>query len=285
MTLARLNDTILATLRQALGPDEGRATARLVMEDLAGADPVRILTRGEYEPEPETVDRVLGAVRRIAAGEPPQYVVGFARWMGLKLKVTPATLIPRPETAGLVDIITDDCASRDDLRVLDVGTGSGCIAIALSRALPYSHVRAIDISSDALAVARENARAMHASVEFDRADILSAPASEAASLDIVVSNPPYITEGEADEVDGRVADYEPRTALFVPDNAPLLFYDAIARYAMTALVPGGRLYFEINPHFADALRDRLAGLGYDGVDIMRDSFGRLRYARAIKPQP
>lgn len=285
MTLARLNDTILATLRQALGPDEGRATARLVMEDLAGADPVRILTRGEYEPEPETVDRVLGAVRRIAAGEPPQYVVGFARWMGLKLKVTPATLIPRPETAGLVDIITDDCASRGDLRVLDVGTGSGCIAIALSRALPYSHVRAIDISSDALAVARENARAMHASVEFDRADILSAPAPEAASLDIVVSNPPYITEGEADEVDGRVAAYEPRTALFVPDNAPLLFYDAIARYAMTALVPGGRLYFEINPHFADALRDRLAALGYDGVDIMRDSFGRLRYARAVKPQP
>lgn len=283
MTLAGLNDTVLATLKQALGPEEGRATARLVMEDLAGADRVRILTRGEYEPEPETVDRVLGAVRRIAAGEPPQYVVGFARWMGMKLKVTPATLIPRPETAGLVDIITDDCASRPDLRVLDIGTGSGCIAIALSRALPYSRVRAIDISADALAVARDNARDLHADVEFARTDILSAPAPEASTLDIIVSNPPYIPEGEADEVDGRVAACEPHGALFVPDDAPLLFYDAIARYAATALVPGGRLYFEINPHFADRLRDSLSSLGFTGADILRDSFGRLRYARAIKP--
>ncbi len=283
MTLSWLNDQVLSALRPVLGDSEGRATARLVMEDMAGATPTRIITRGDCELEAETVERVMQTVRRIAAGEPPQYAVGTARWMGMDLKVTPATLIPRPETEGLVDLITDDFGGRSDLRVLDIGTGSGCIAIALARALPFSDVRATDISAEALEVARQNAMRLRASVKFACADILSAQEPAARSLDIIVSNPPYIPYGESDEVDSRVAAHEPHTALFVPDDDPLIFYYAIARYGATALTAGGRLYFEINPHFAKRLSDMLSRMGYTAVEILRDSFGKLRYARATRP--
>lgn len=282
MTLEQLNDAVVSRLRQALGDGEGRAAGRLVMEDLAGADRVRIFTRGDYVLEPETVARVNAAVEKIASGVPPQYAVGFARWMGLKLRVTPDTLIPRPETAGLVDIITDDCAGRSDLRVLDVGTGSGCIAIALARALPFARVSAFDISGGALKVARDNAADLRANVDFGRVDILNAPAPEAASLDVVVSNPPYITESERAEVDPSVAAHEPATALFVPDSDPLRFYRAIADYALTALAPGGRLYFEINPHYACDLSALLTARGYTGVELRRDAFGKVRYAIATR---
>ena len=138
MTLAELNTDITRRLAAALGDREGKATARLVMEDVLQADPTRIFTRGELELEPESVDKVNRIVRRICDGEPPQYAVGRARFMGMDLSVTPATLIPRPETEGLVDMITDDYSGQTDLDVLDIGTGSGCIAIALARGLAAS---------------------------------------------------------------------------------------------------------------------------------------------------
>lgn len=283
MTLAELNDAVRQRLCTALGDAEGRATARIVMEDLAQADPVRIFTRGDYVPEPETVHAVNRAVDRIVAGTPPQYAIGFARWMGMKLRVTAATLIPRPETAGLVDMITDCWADRTDLAVLDIGTGSGCIAIALSRALPFSKVSAIDMSADALHVARENAAGLHAAVNFSQCDILKAATPEPDVYDIIVSNPPYIPASETDEVDGRVAASEPHTALFVPDDDPLLFYRAIGKYASVALKSGGGLYFEINPHFGQQLQQLLQSQGFTQVELSRDSFGKVRFAKALKP--
>jgi len=280
MTLDALYRHVLAALTAALGPTEGKATARLVIEDSAGFPFTKVLTSPELELEPETVARVDGTVRRIAGGEPPQYAVGRARFMGMDLAVTPDTLIPRPETAGLVDIITDDMAGRPDLRVLDAGTGSGCIAIALSRALPFARVEAIDISVAALGVASANARALRADVKFARADILALAAPEAPLYDLIVSNPPYIAESEAATVDSRVAAYEPHQALFVPNDDPLRFYHALADYGRAALRDGGCLYFEINPNYADRLAADLAAAGYRDIDILRDAFGRRRYARA-----
>jgi release factor glutamine methyltransferase len=206
-----------------------------------------------------------------------QYVLGKAYFMGMELRVTAATLIPRPETAQLVDRIIDDFGSAKDVRLLDIGTGSGCIAIALARGLKFADISAIDISADALDVARENARNMYVSVNFERADALQLQARP-NSYDVIVSNPPYIAEAERADMDARVYDHEPATALFVPDSDPLLFYRAIAVYAHTALSPHGSLYFEINPLFVNQLRDMLTSVGFSKVDTVRDFRGNIRFA-------
>ena len=280
MTLEECNKLLTSKLTTALDAGEARSTVRLLLEDVAFASPVDVMCHGERPLEPETVDLLLSMADRIAAGEPPQYVVGRARFCGVYLQVTPATLIPRPETEGLVDIITDRHRGGRDLRVLDIGTGSGCIAIALSRALPFARVDACDISAEALEVARGNARGLRAAVDFFRCDILREPLPDSPLYDVIVSNPPYIARSEAAEMEPRVLDFEPHTALFVDDADPLLFYRAIARYARAALRPEGSLYFEINPLFATQLEQMLHTEGFARVDVQRDYCGRQRFAIA-----
>lgn len=282
MTLSELNDMLVRRLSDALGAGEGRATARLLMEDVVGADPVRIFTRGQLSLEPETVAVVSAMADRIVAGEPPQYVVGRARFMGLDIEVTRDTLIPRPETAGLVDMITDDYAGCTGLSVLDVGTGSGCIALALGRALVFADIDGIDISAAAVDVARRNAARLHVKARFEVCDILRAAVPESPSYDIIVSNPPYIALSERKDMDRSVTEYEPASALYVLDDNPLEFYEAIARYGIGALKGGGRIYFEINPVYSAELRALMTGLGYADAEVYRDYLGRERYMRAIR---
>lgn len=280
MTLEECNKLLTSKLTAALDAGEARSTVRLLLEDVAFASPVDVMCHGERPLEPETVDLLLSMADRIAAGEPPQYVVGRARFCGVYLQVSPATLIPRPETEGLVDIITDRHHGSRDLRVLDIGTGSGCIAIALSRALPFARVDACDISAEALEVARGNARGLRAAVDFFRTDILHEPLPDSPLYDVIVSNPPYIARSEAADMEQRVLRYEPHTALFVDDADPLLFYRAIARYARAALRPEGSLYFEINPLFATQLEQMMHAEGFARVDVQRDYCGRQRFAIA-----
>ncbi|MGM9860566.1 MAG: peptide chain release factor N(5)-glutamine methyltransferase [Muribaculaceae bacterium] len=280
MTLDQLNSAITRQLVEAYGEREGRAIARLLIEDGMGVNQVTLCCHGDRVLEPETVARLGAMADRVVAGEPVQYVLGKAHFMGLDLKVSPAVLIPRPETAGLVDLITDDYRGQADLRIMDVGTGSGCIAIALARALLFADIIAIDISPEALEIARENARSKGVNIRFEKVDILKAEMPERPCLDIVVSNPPYIAESEKTSMERNVLDYEPDTALFVPDEEPLLFYNAIARYAGKALHSGGKLYFEINPLFADHLKQMLINEGFSDVEILPDFVGRLRYSRA-----
>lgn len=279
MTLDQLYRNIIASLSPSLGADEAKATARLLLEDDLQATTRTLALHGDRELEPETVTSFDGYIRRIIAGEPPQYVIGRARFMGMDFKVTLATLIPRPETAQLVDMITDRFGSRTDLHVLDIGTGSGCIAIALSRALPFARVDAIDISADALTVAAENARTLMAKVNFAREDILTDIAAPATPYDIIVSNPPYVLESEKATMESRVKDFEPASALFVPDSDPLKFYKAIAAYALKALCPTGALFFEINPLEADNLSQLLNSEGFI-CDVLPDMFGKARFATA-----
>lgn len=280
MTLEECNKLLTSKLTAALDAGEARSTVRLLLEDVAFASPVDVMCHGDRPLEPETVDLLLSMADRIAAGQPPQYVVGRARFCGMYLRVTPATLIPRPETEGLVDIITDRHRGGRDLRLLDIGTGSGCIAIALSRALPFARVDACDISAEALDVARDNARQLRAAVDFFQCDILHEPLPDNPLYDVIVSNPPYIARSEAAEMEPRVLDFEPHTALFVDDAAPLLFYRAIARYARAALRPEGTLYFEINPLFTKQLVEMLHAEGFARVDVQRDYCGRQRFAIA-----
>ena len=267
-----------AELGTALGSEaEGEAAARIVLEDVAGYDRKYLFLYPDRELLDETRQRIQAVVDRIKAGEPVQYAVGRARFMGMDFKVTPDVLIPRPETEGLCDMIVRDADGRSDLRVLDIGTGSGCIAVSLARALPFAQVDAMDVSPAALAVARENAQQLGAKVNFIQDDILTAKAPE-AYYDIIVSNPPYVCRSEEADMDERVSDREPALALFVPDDNPLKFYRAICRYASRGLKPGGRLYFEINSQFPEEMRRLMEDEGFTDVDVTRDYKGNYRFA-------
>jgi len=284
MTLSELQRHLRAIIGDALDAGEAAGSVRAILEDAAGYTPLDIALYADRVLENLTVERLAAMARRVAAGEPVQYVTGHARFYGMDLKVTPAVLIPRPETEGLVDRICADAGKRSDLRVADVCTGSGCIAIALARALPFSTVDATDISAEAIEIARGNASETGTkNVHFRVEDALRMPAQDKACYDIVVSNPPYIADSERAGMDGRVLLHEPALALFVPDAEPVRFYRAISGYAAHALKPGGRLYFEINPLFAAETAACMRDAGFADTDIERDFYGRLRYASATKP--
>lgn len=263
--------------------DEGVSAARIIFEDVAGWSRLKIFTDGDRTLTAGSVERINNVVQRVVSGEPVQYAVGHARFMGNDYVVNRSVLIPRPETSALVDAVADSCKGRSDVRVLDIGTGSGCIAISLAKALPFSQVTAVDISADALAVARQNAERLGAAVQFILMDILAAEPLATPLYDVVVSNPPYIMQSEESDMSKRVKDYEPSQALFVPDDDPLLFYKAIGRYAAKALVPGGRLFFEINSLMARQTVELLRTAGYIDVEAVRDYRGLYRYVFATKP--
>jgi release factor glutamine methyltransferase len=281
MTISQLLRTETQRLESVFDSGEARASARAIFEDVAGYSQKFIFMNGDREMLEETAERLTRTVDAVLAGTPVQYATGHARFYGLDFAVTPAVLIPRPETEGLVDLVVDDCNGRSDLRVLDIATGSGCIACALARALAFPQVTALDISEDALTVAQSNAKALNVKVDFIHDDILTATAPTEA-YDVIVSNPPYIARSEAAAMDERVLDHEPDLALFVSDDDPLIFYRTIGIYSVKALRPGGKLYFEINPRFAEELAAMLRKQSYDNVTILRDYIGRQRFISATK---
>ena len=258
-------------------PQEVQAMIRIICEDIFNYDPVDVALRQESELPEFAQERITDLIARMRRHEPLQYIIGWARFHGHKFKVTPTVLIPRPETEQLVDLIVNE-NTASDLRVLDMGTGSGCVAISLARALKFASVDALDVSRDALAVARENAAALKVKVRFFESDMLLP--QPAATYDIIVSNPPYICWSERESMERNVKDYEPGQALFVPDNDPLMFYKAIAPYAQQSLEKGGRLYLEINQRFGSEVKRLLEDHGFEDVRIIQDSFGKVRFAVA-----
>lgn len=217
-------------------------------------------------------------MERLQDGEPVQYVLGEADFCGRTFGVAPGVLIPRPETEELCHWIGESHPSFEG-SILDIGTGSGCIAITLAADFPQAQVSAWDISNDALQIAQANAERLHAAVCFKLQDALNPPADE-RQYDVIVSNPPYICDREREDMASNVLDHEPHAALFVPDTDPLRFYRAIATYATRALRPGGSLYFEINPLYAEPLETMLRALNYNDVELRQDQFGKWRMAKA-----
>ncbi len=279
MILKQAIEQLNSGLAGVAEPREVQAMIRIICEDVFNYDPVDVALRQESELPDFAPERISDIVSRLRRHEPLQYIVGTALFHGHKFKVTPAVLIPRPETEQLVDLIVDE-NTASDLRVLDMGTGSGCIAISLARALKFAQVDAFDISQDALAVARENAADLKVKVRLFQSDMLAPQPT--ARYDIIVSNPPYICWSEREAMERNVLDYEPGQALFVPDNDPLLFYKAIAPYAAQSLERGGRLYLEINQRFGNEVKRLLEACGLDEVRIIEDSFGRVRFAAAVR---
>ena len=253
---------------------------RVIFEDVLLWQPIDIVMR-ENEQLPEFFDcRLASIIARLKRHEPLQYILGKARFHGHSFAVTPAVLIPRPETEQLVDMIVDENPGSD-LEVLDIGTGSGCIAISLARAMKFAQVTATDVSPAALEVARQNATALKTHVKFVEQDILTCRAPSQA-WDIIVSNPPYVTEQEKAAMERNVLDYEPHSALFVPDDDPMLFYRPIATYASRALKNGGRLYLEINRAMAQQVCDTLKCTGFSNIQIHNDFNGNYRFITATK---
>ncbi len=284
MTISQLCTEARRSLQQKYDSGEAQALVREMMERLKGYSAVDLVVNADKEASDYLEDKVKSVVSRLLADEPIQYIFGRAHFYGLDFAVTPDVLIPRPETAELVDLIVKRYSSQSDLRVMDICTGSGCIACALARNLPFSLVTAIDISPKALEVARQNAAELKLEVTFEQDDILSLAPPREPAFDIIVSNPPYIAESEAQTMEKNVLDHEPRIALFVPDSDPLRFYRAISAYALKALCPGGTIWFEINPLYAAGLKDMMRRDGWEDITLSRDTAGRLRFLNATPPR-
>ena len=272
---------LLARIDDALGrrydAQELETIKRALCTELLGVSALAFYTKDTLSLASEQEALLQDALKRLEDGEPLQYVIGSTPFCGLTFRVDSRVLIPRPETAELVEWVAQDADPKGSL--LDVGTGSGCIAISLAHRLPGWKVQGWDISDGALEVARENSRLNGTQVEFCKADILNADSD--CRFDVIVSNPPYVMESEKSQMEDTVLEFEPHLALFVSDSDPLLFYKAIAAFGHRTLNTGGRLYFEINPLFVEEMKEMLMGAGYRDVEVRNDIFGKPRMIKAI----
>ena len=264
------------------GDGEAKAIAQMVYEVRFGLSLSDIYLGKDTQLSADCQAELQEIAKRLADNEPVQYVLGVADFCGRQYHVEPGILIPRPETEHLCRLITKHVAiGSANRKVLDIGTGSGCIAITLALDIPNSQVTAWDISPIALRVAKGNAEQLGAQVNVIENDMLQQTYQVAPQWDLIVSNPPYICDSEAEEMDANVLDYEPEIALFVPDNDPLQFYVPIMNYAQSALHPGGELWLETNPLYEEIIEERLLELGFN-VTAHDDQFGKTRFIQAIR---
>lgn len=258
---------------------EAKAIVRMVLDEQFGLSAADVYCGKVTQLSSDEQAELEKIMLRLEQAEPVQYVLGWANFCNRQFSVSSGVLIPRPETEELCSWITEDVGNRQQPAILDIGTGSGCIAISLALDIKGSAVSAWDISTDALRIAKENAARLGADINIMKQDALTPP-QDADRWDVIVSNPPYICEKEKVEMERNVLDNEPAIALFVPDNDPLLFYRAIALYGTKALKPKGMLFFEINAAYAAETCNMLKQLGYVDVEARNDLFGKARMVRA-----
>lgn len=262
-------------------PEEISAFSSIIIKTVFRVSGLHLLASPDNHVTRKQAGRIAGFVRELRTGKPLQYILGETSFYNCIIRVSPGVLIPRPETEELVDmIIKENREFRGTM--LDVGTGSGCIAIALAVNLPGSWVRGIDINEAAVRLAAENAALNKASVSFSVNDVFSPDLAPIGNTGIIVSNPPYVRESEKIRMSGNVLDHEPHSALFVPDSDPLLYYRAILRMAGTILIPGGRIYFEINEAMGDEMYKLMSSSGCNDVAVVRDINDKDRFIKGIR---
>lgn len=265
----------------AAGLANARRETEWLLAEALGTGRAQLYAYPERSVLPEARRAFERSLRRRLEGEPLQYILGYAEFYGMRLAVTPAVLIPRPETEQLVEKALRRLAPVSKPKVLDVGTGSGCIALAVAHERPGAVVHACDVSAEALAVARRNAQHLGLEVRFQQADVLGAEAAAQlpGGLDLLISNPPYIPDAERDTLSSEVRAHEPPSALFAGAD-PLVFYRALARLGGRLLKRGGWLLLEVHERYAKDVRDLLDGTAFDGAGTARDLAGRLRFVAA-----
>ncbi|MEG1581279.1 MAG: peptide chain release factor N(5)-glutamine methyltransferase [Bacteroidaceae bacterium] len=276
--------SIAETLSTVYPPNEAKAIARIVVEDYLEISMLDLYAGKVNQICGEKQQELHKMLERLRKKEPVQYVVGKALFMGYAFDVTPAVLIPRPETEELVNWVTSDVQQNDakePVRLVDIGTGSGCIAILLAKRLRQANVTGWDLSDAALSVAKANAKRLKVDVAFEQRDVLQPVPELPLKYNVIVSNPPYICQCERQSMERNVTDYEPSLALFVADDDPLVFYRAIAQLGQKALAPNGTIYFEINERFGNETAALLKQEGYHAIELRKDSFGRHRMLKAI----
>lgn len=275
---------IVAYIRSRLQPyytaEEVSALSRIVCCDLLGQAPTDYYLGKDIALSPKKEQELEDILQRLSRFEPLQYIEGRTLFLGREFWVAPGVLIPRPETEELVELMLKEIPA--DARILDVGTGSGCIAISLAKELPDTLVTAWDVSPEALSVARANARKLQADVRFVECDVLACQVDEVGLYDVIVSNPPYVTEAEKADMEPNVLQWEPSLALFVPDDDPLRFYRRIAVLGRDMLADGGRLYFEINRAYGREMVEMLRTMGYVRVRVKKDLSQNDRFVIAEK---
>ena len=275
-------------LTQVYDDYEAKAIARMVYEVRFGLMPSDLFIGKDTQLSTDDQKLLAEITQRLLTGEPIQYVLGEAEFGGRTFHVEPGVLIPRPETYELCQWIMEERRGKKEERrntsILDIGTGSGCIACTLAAELTDAEVTAWDISDDALRIATENAKRTNVHVSFEKVDVLNTShlnrERPATGLDIIVSNPPYICNKERATMERNVLEHEPELALFVPDDDPLLFYRTIARFAAKTLNPGGALYFEINPLHVSEMQQMLSKEGFSHTEIRNDQFGKQRFTKS-----
>ena len=277
-TMFQLQQFACRALRPAYDENEIRSLCSIIFSRVFHYTNIQIVLEKNAPLDESLVNTFFAIVRRLQSGEPVQYILGEAEFAGLTFRLNRETLIPRPETEELVLWVTDG-KPRENVRVLDVGSGSGCIAIAIAKAWPQADVLGVDVSPGAVAMAAANARLNGVDVGFEVRDILRSENWTWPDFDVIVSNPPYVRESEKAGMAPRVLDYEPGRALFVPDDDPLLFYRAIAGFGRSHLTPGGFLFFEINEALGDEVLALLDGMGYAGLELRKDVFDKPRLVR------
>lgn len=265
-------------LSKSYEPQEANGLARIIFCDILGLSNVDYYLCKDIDLSGNEEEKVKSILQRLEKYEPIQYIEGKKYFSGREFFVRQGVLIPRPETEELVELAAQAC--KPNAKILDIGTGSGCIAISLAKKLPEAEVHAWDISEAALEVAKQNNEQLSASVHFEQHDILTYQATGEEAFDLIISNPPYIAESEKAEMEPNVLAWEPSIALFVPDNDPLLFYRRIGELTLRMLTPNGKLFFEINRAYGDATKQLLCNQGYKNIHIQKDLSGNDRFVYA-----
>lgn len=285
MLLKEIKAVFWQELQDSYPKEEVNSFFFMLIEHHLGLQRFVLVLHPQYALSKKEEEPLFNALSRLKKEEPIQYILGIAQFMDLEFKVAPGVLIPRPETAELVDWVVDtvkDTASP--LKILDIGTGSGCIAISLAKRLPQASITAIDISEKALQIAQENARTNQVNIQLVKANILDniKKIETGDDFDIIVSNPPYVRELEKGAMHNNVLEHEPHLALFVPDEDPLKFYRAIAAFAQDRLREGGRLFFEINQYLGKETQQLLVDRPFKDIELKQDIFGNFRFLGGTK---
>lgn len=279
MTIKEAKIYIRTELSDLYSKNEISGFIKIIFLDVFKLSSIDTILKENYKFSLSEENIVKEIILRLKSNEPLQYIIGFTEFYGLKFKVNKDVLIPRPETEELVDLIIEDNKNKQNIKILDIGTGSGCIAISLSKNFANSKITAIDISEKALKISESNALENNVKLTTFKLDVLNTQNLEkhlSQTFDVIVSNPPYVTNSEKKLIEKNVLDYEPELALFVEDNNPLVFYKSILEFASKHLLKKGKLYFEINEKFGNEVKKIMTSFGFNDVSIVKDINGRDR---------